>query len=224
MSVDMAKDIAKFLKTNQVIDINVLGGEFYCNSDWFEIINVFADNVLYLRLVTNCDWAVVDAVKEKITELCKKYNNIRFSLSKDKWHTNKHVDEAAAFLDGIGAKYNIATEEETTDNSIVPVGRAELSYGYRNNYSMFSCYCLDPKNMYTFLIDENGFIYRCAFGTWKYAEVSEYLDGGFRERFKDYNQKVTKCFIPNCFKCRQSANRWNRTKDANYEQIVVETK
>jgi len=223
MSVDMANDIARFLRNNQVIDINVLGGEFYCNPDWFQILDVFANNVLHMRLVTNCDWAASDTIKQKIQELISLHDNIHFSLSKDKWHTNKHVDEAAAFLDSIDVKYNIATEEETKDESIVPIGRGELTYMYANNYSMFGCYCHDPKNEYTFLIDEKGYIYKCAFGTWKYAEISEYIDGGFRKRFKEYNIKVNKCFISNCLKCRQAADRWNRTKDADYEQIVIDT-
>ena len=41
MSVDSAKDIGKFLKSNDVMSLNVMGGEFFTNKNWFEILNIF---------------------------------------------------------------------------------------------------------------------------------------------------------------------------------------
>lgn len=49
------------------------------------------------------------------------------------------------------------------DESIVPVGRASGKY-IGGTYDMFGCYCQNPENMYSFLIDEKGNIYKCSFG------------------------------------------------------------
>ena len=65
--------------------------------------------------------------------------------------------------------------------------------------------------MYTFLIDEMGQIFKCAFGVWYYADVDEYLDGGFRAKFKDYNSKFYKCFLPSCNSCYSYARNHNVT-------------
>ena len=46
------------------------------------------------------------------------------------------------------------------------------------------------------IIDEDGFIYKCGFGTWSYAKIQEYLNGGFSKQFKKFNQKFYKVFIP----------------------------
>ena len=41
------------------------------------------------------------------------------------------------------------------------------------------CYCHNPVRKYAFLIDERGRIYKCSFGLWPYARVTDYLDGSF---------------------------------------------
>jgi len=201
MSVDESKKIANFIKSNNVVEINLMGGEFFCNPDWFDIYSNLISAAKHARIVSNSDWANNMEVKVKLASLVSIFGDkIYFSLSKDRWHTNKYVEVAAAYLKDIGAKYLIATESETTDASIVPIGRASNQY-IGGVYDMFGCYCQNPKNMYSFLIDEDGYIYKCSFGVSVYANVDDYQDGGFAERFKEYNKKFYKIFIPSCRKC-----------------------
>ena len=210
MSVEQSDKIAQFLKNNNIMSANLMGGEFFCNPNWFEILSNFLNVVKVARLVTNGDWVKSDSVKEKLTEFVSLYKNkIHFSISKDKWHTNKNVDEAAKFFENLGVKYNVATEEETKDESIVPVGRSMFTY---NMFSAFNCYCHNPKQKYSFLIDEEGFIYKCGFGILKYADIDDYLDGGFNKRFKAFNSKFYSIFISNCRSCANFA-MYNKSKD-----------
>jgi hypothetical protein len=69
---------------------------------------------------------------------------------------------------------------------------------------MFSCYCQNPKKQYDFLIDEVGKIYKCGFGVWDYADISEYLEGEFAPRFKEFNKLFYDQFISNCSRCIRS--------------------
>lgn len=222
MSVEMAKKISEFVKNNNVFRLNVMGGEFFCNPDWYEILDMLIDSAWHTRLVSNSDWIHNENVKSGIKSLVEKYGKdgikLHISLSKDKWHTNKNVDEADEWLTSEGIPHNVTKEGEMTDDSIVPVGRGELHYGI---YSFMGVYCHNPQNQYSFLIDEEGNIYKCSFGTWKYDDINDYLDGGFEERFKDYQQKCSKVFISNCASCRRCAERLSGTKDANGEEIVV---
>ena len=204
MTVEMSEKIATFVKKNDIRLLNLMGGEFFCNPDWFEIFSNLVGATRKARIVTNGDWVKSPKVKEKLLAFIEKYGKkVNFSISKDRWHTNENVEAAGEFFKDAGAKYNIATEEETTEHSIVPVGRSALGGG--TYYSMFSCYCHSPKEMYSFLIDENGDIYKCSFGILQYANVEEYLDGGFDERFKEFNKVFYKCFISSCRSCSNFA-------------------
>jgi radical SAM protein with 4Fe4S-binding SPASM domain len=58
-----------------------------------------------------------------------------------------------------------------------------------------------PSNKYSFLIDEEGQVYKCGFGVLPYANISEFLNGGFREVFKDLSQKFHKQPILTCRQC-----------------------
>lgn len=139
MSIDKAKDIALFFRNNNIRSVNLMGGEFFCNSHWYEIFDIILSEVISARLVTNGDWANNEEVKAKLTTLINNYSNVvRFAISKDRWHTNKNVEEA-------------------TDASIVPIGRAVWQGTF---YSVLGCYCRNPMNKYSFLIDENGSIYK----------------------------------------------------------------
>lgn len=202
MSVEMAQNIAKFINTNGVQRLNLMGGEFFCNPDWFEIYSTLIDtNINHARLVTNGDWMNSEKTKTQIKELVEKFGKkIYFCISKDKWHTNKNVDAAKEYLDSIGALSLIATEEQTKDESIVPVGRAHLQY-ISGIYDMMGCYCHNPENMYSFLIDEKGKIYKCGFGVLSYDTIDDYLEGGFRQRFKEANTKFYGQFISSCRSC-----------------------
>ena len=200
MTVEMSKRIARFIKKNDVRHLNLMGGEFFCNPNWFEIFSNLVPAARRSRIVTNGDWANSPKVKEKLREFIGKYGKkVNFSISKDKWHTNENVEAAGEFFKEVGANYNIAQDGEMTDASIVPVGRSMLGGG--TFYSMVACYCQNPKEMYSFLIDENGDIYKCSFGILRYANIEDYLDGGFDERFKEYNKVFYKCFISSCRSC-----------------------
>lgn len=220
MTVDMAKNIAKFLANNNVVHINLMGGEFFCNPNWFEILDVLIDSVSSARLVSNGDWANNTEIKDKLSTLINKYSNkLLISISKDKYHTNKLVDTAEEFLKSINAIYNIGSDEEMSEESIVPVGRSvfELSM-----YGLFSCYCHNPKNMYSFLIDENGTIYKCSFGMLGYDNINAFLDGGFAARFKEVNTKFYKMFTSSCKSCYMSIMSTRRKDDDHIWMIPTD--
>ncbi len=196
MDLQMAEKVAVFLKSNNVGSINVMGGEFFCNPDWFEILNKFADAGCYIRLVTNADWYKSEEVRSK---LCLLNNNkFRVAISNDMFHTNAGVAGAEAFLKENGFEYTVEGAGADYMNSIVPVGRAE---GEVNLYGMFACYCHNPSHMYSFLIDEQGKIYKCSFGVLSYANIGDYLAGGFAGVFKEFNKKFYDKFIPSCAAC-----------------------
>lgn len=197
MSIDSAKKIQQFLIKNEVHQINLMGGEIYCNPDWREILDILIPSVKIVRMVTNGDWAVNEP---SFAEHVAKYDNCYVCVSKDRWHTNKNNKEALELL----VKNNVLHSESDLNESefnLVPIGRAAFSSGL---YSMFGCYCQNPKNQYSFLIDETGEIYKCAFGVWNYADVEEYADGGFAERFKEFNKIFYKTFISSCATCIRS--------------------
>lgn len=219
MSVDMAKDIATFIKNNNIFALNLMGGEFFCNPDWYEIFDLFFDAAYHIRVVSNSDWVHSDDVKNKLIQLHEKYGNKFYvCLSNDEWHTNKYVSEAEEFLNSVGIICRNG-EGQLKSDGIVPVGRGELIGG--GFYSFMGTYCSNPENRYSMLIDEDGNIYKCSFGTWKYANVHDYMEGGFEKRFKTYHQGLRKVFISNCRSCRRSCEMYSGTKETNYEEIVI---
>lgn len=201
MTIEMSENIAQFIKNNGIEYVNLMGGEFFCNPDWFNVLSNIIAEVKLARLVTNGDWVNNTKVKEQLKLLADKFRDkMYFCISKDRWHTNKHVDEAKEYLDGIDVITKVATEDQTTNQSIVPVGRALGQY-ISGIYDAMGCYCHNPENMYTFLIDEEGDIYKCSFGMFRYDNINEYLNGGFRPRFKEYNTFFYSKFIPSCNTC-----------------------
>lgn len=208
MSVDMAKDIATFLKNNKVCDINVMGGEFFCNTEWYEILSILINATMSMRLVTNGDWAENKEVTDKLLSFTSLYKDkLRIAISKDKWHTNKNIDKAEEYIKTTDVAYHVAFPSETTDASIVPVGRSEFAYV---PYSFVGCYCDNPIEQYTFLIDEKGNIFKCGFGIWRYSNIKEYLNGGFNEKFKVFNKKFYDIFVPSCKTCIRCCCEENR--------------
>ena len=199
MTIDMAKQISTFLKSNEVLSINVMGGEFFCNPNWFDILSLFLEVVNHMRLVSNGDWVNDNDAKEKLLKLHSLYGNkFHLSISNDRWHHNKNVNSAIKFLEENNIIYFVGTEENDDENVIVPIGRSEFSFGL---YALFSCYCHNPQHEYSFLIDEDGTIYKCSFGVWDYANIEDYLNGGFAKRFKEFNQKFYKVFFTSCANC-----------------------
>ena len=205
MSIEEAKKIGKFLKNNGITYINVMGGEFFCNPDWYEILSILISSVDFMRIVSNGDWAVSDDQKSKLLDLVNnRRDKIRISISNDKWHTNTNVGKAEAWLKTNGILHNIGDDSNMPDTGVVPVGRGDQ---VSSMYSFFSCYCHNPVHMYSFLIDEEGKVYKCGFGVWNYAKVDDYIDGGFRARFKEFNKKFYDIFVPSCSSCIRVASQ-----------------
>ena len=67
--------------------------------------------------------------------------------------------------------------------------------------------------MYSFLIDEDGNIYKCGFGVLKYANVSTYIEGGFKARFKDFNKRFYGVFISSCSSCINTIRMFGHQDD-----------
>lgn len=218
MSVEQSKKTAQFLKSNNIETVNLMGGEFFCNPDWFEVLSNLISAVDFARLVTNGDWANNMNVKVQLATLVSLFGKkMYFCISKDRWHTNKNVEAAKAYLEEIGAIVRVATEDQTTTMSIVPVGRARNQY-ISGIYDMMGCYCQNPENMYSFLIDEEGDIFKCGFGMLQYANIDDYLNGGFNKRFKYYNTEFYKKFIPSCSTC---SNFCEMNNNGEYGKIMV---
>ena len=217
MTLETALNVGKFLKSNEIPMIQVMGGEFFCNKQWYKILNILVKRVKHMRLVTNGDWVAVKSVREKFAKFIDNNKDVlTISLSFDKYHTNKHFEEAKAFLENTGVRMTIGKGEEESD-AIVPVGRGELHF---TKYSMFNNYCYNPEKKYTFLIDEYGAIYKCAFGRWQYDTIDDYLEGGFAQRFKEYNKKFYKVFIPNCKTCNRFACQYKGDKTLQHRTVA----
>ena len=197
MSVDTAKKISQFLIKNEIYFVNIMGGEVFCNPNWREILDVIVPSVPCARIVSNGDWVVDEPAFAKYLT---KFNNCYVSISKDEWHTNKNIKKAEKVLTSNNILSKVSDLNESEFN-LVPIGRAESSGGL---YSMFGCYCQNPKHHYSFLIDEVGKIYKCGFGVWNYADIDDYIDGGFAPRFKEFNKIFYGVFISNCASCIRS--------------------
>lgn len=221
MNMETAAALSDFITNNEIISANIMGGEFFLNPNWYEILILISSNLKNMRLVTTGDWIHNKDVCNKLILLNEtRKGALRIAVSNDRWHTNKNVRKTETFLSQNGFSYYIGTDEEDNEDVIVPIGRAEGTYGF---FSMYSCYCHEPKNMYGFLINENGTIYKCGFGVWDYADIYEYRKGGFRRRFKEFNKQFYQIFLPSCSACIRSAEKRNRT-DLQEEAKQKETK
>lgn len=189
--------------------MEVMGGEFFCHSQWEEVLDAVTKGMKTVRLVSNGDWAGNKELSEKVIAFLRSHLYFHVGLSKDGWHTNKHVDAAVEFLAAGEVPHRIPTPDEVKDDSIVPIGRGEFHYGF---YSMFGAYCSKPDRRYNFLIDEKGNVYKCGMGAWPYANVSEYIDGGFDERFKYFNDVFYGAYVMSCTQCRHAEMQSKKQK------------
>jgi MoaA/NifB/PqqE/SkfB family radical SAM enzyme len=195
MSVETSRTVKEFLSSNSIRFAAIMGGEFFCNPDWKEIFDIVIPGLESVRLVSNGDW------NDNAADFLARFPNLRIGISKDRWHTNANVERAAKLCEKHGIKHRIAADDETTSESVVPVGNGQL---HLSTYSMFQCYCQNPEHKYSFLIDEDGWIYKCGFGQWEYATVAKYAKGGFAAVFKEFNQIFYREFIPNCRECARA--------------------
>jgi MoaA/NifB/PqqE/SkfB family radical SAM enzyme len=199
MTIESAIKIGKFLKSNHIKYAQIMGGEFFLNPDWVKVINEFAKNINFIRVVSNGDWAENKKESDKVIAYFSENENIKISISKDSFHTNKNVDKAVEICFENGIYYNLACDaDRTTNDDIVPVGRSLYDCGF---FGMFSCWCQNPTKKYSFLIDEKELIYKCPFGVWNYAEINDYLNGDFSRRFKEFGEKFYDVFITSCRSC-----------------------
>lgn len=202
MTIKMAKKIGRFLKNNEVYSVNLMGGEIFCNPKWRKILDEIIPNVQYARIVSNGDWVKGDPT---FAEYLTKFPNCWVCVSKDEWHNMKNVDKALEILEKNNIPTSVPNHKEEEFN-MVPIGRAEFMFGF---YSMFACYCHNPQNQYSFLIDEVGEIFKCGFGIWNYASVDEYINGDFPERFREFNKVFYNTYIGSCSSCIRGHNYHN---------------
>lgn len=194
-----AQNIAQFLKNNHIISLNVMGGEFFCNTNWYDILSEWFKVNCHIRLVSNGDWACNPTVKAQLLKLHHLYpDQFHISISNDKFHTNQYIIEANTFLNNYGFDYNIGGTSQDTEDTLLPLGNAQDIY---NLYSFGVCYCHNPQHQYSFMIDETGDIYKCSFGVLQYDNIQNFTSGGFAARFKEFNKKFYHIFLPSCTSC-----------------------
>jgi hypothetical protein len=204
MSPDMAHKVQTFMRTNNITRAETMGGEFFLNPDWYEVLDVIGEGLKIVRLVSNSDWAGNAKVASNVIEFLTNHTQFYISLSKDKWHTNKNLDRVVQLLKEADILHNIPTEDRTTDDTIVPIGRSRFDYGF---FSMFGAYCSPGEKRYNFLIDEVGEIYKCGLGAWPYANVKDFQEGGFNKKFKEFNNKFYGAHVMNCMMCQRIESR-----------------
>jgi len=209
MSVEVAKMAQQFNKSNNIVRAEAMGGEFYLNPDWEEILDLVGDGLEAVRLVTCGDWAAKPKIAAKVIEFLQAHKQFYIALSKDSWHKNENVGKAEALMKDAGIIYQLPKPDEITNETIVPVGRGELMYGF---YASFGTYCTKPERRYSFLVDEQGEIYKCGFGVWNYDNIDAFTGGGFAKRFKEFNTVFYNIFISNCAVFHRSYHRAERDK------------
>jgi MoaA/NifB/PqqE/SkfB family radical SAM enzyme len=191
MTVKTADKIYHFLQEYKIECINVMGGEFFCNPKWKEIIHrlsVWRDSV---RLVTNSDWA---ASALDVIHFLQEHPNVYMAISVDEFHDNKNVSKAMKILEGNELPF---VRDIIPRHEVVPVGRGENYYG--GFFTLFGCYCKNPNRVcQSMMIDEKGNIYKCPFGLWVVGNIDE---GGCMERLKHFNRQFNKAMIMSCSQC-----------------------
>lgn len=218
MSLGVAEKTGEFIANNEIKVITVMGGEFFCHPKWKDVFKrlIVGRGLARVRLVTNGDWAFI-LTQDTLNALEPYKDILKVSVSKDRWHSNQYVDAACDALEKKGFLWNLPSEEESSEQGIIPVGRSMYS---ANFFALFSCYCSDRNHKYGFLIDEDGEIYKCSVGRWEYANVSEYTDGGFAERFKYFNKEFYSVFLSNCVNCSRSYYRTKSMSEEEKEELI----
>lgn len=201
MTIATAKKINQFLQRHGIVKINIMGGEFFCNSKWYQIISELSRNMGLIRLTTNGDWAKNMAICNDLIMLCKQFP-ITIAISQDKYHTNRYVQQAVDFCIQNEIKYELGYNEVDNHDTIIPVKRG---YYYAGFMASISKYCNSPCHKYSLFIDEKGYIAKCPVGIWRYDLIDHFLDTSpieFFSRFKD----VASCFrhVISCTDCYHS--------------------
>jgi hypothetical protein len=200
MEIETAIKIRKFFESNEITSVNIMGGEFFCNPEWENVCEelVSIKDLMYARITSNGDWAGSKKIATKVIKFSKKHPEVYFAISKDKWHTNQHVEKAIELLEANEINVVKGNRENDDPDSLVPVGEAQFDYGF---YSSFACMCRKPDCKYKMMIDEEGLIYKCPMGIWDFDDVGNYQNGGFAPRFKEFYGKFNSIFMGNCRNC-----------------------
>lgn len=184
MSLETARHISTFCKSNNIRRAEVMGGEFFCHPQWQEILDVVGAGLDQIRLVTNGDWADDKKLAAQVISFLLQHDQYYVAISKDQWHSNRHVQAAADQLREADI-IHIMADNVLKPDGLIPLGRARFEFGF---YSMFNAYCCHPDVKYNLLIDERGEIFRCPGGSmFRYACVQDHQGGGFAETFKKFN-------------------------------------
>lgn len=139
MSPKKAREISAFCRANDITVCEIMGGEFFVNPHWAEIITTLSAGMKRVRLISNGDWAANPSLAAKVTSTIQKIPQMHVGISRDKWHTNAFVDQACAYLQKANIPFRTPDASEVTDETIVPIGRAEGTCF--NIFSMFGTYC-----------------------------------------------------------------------------------
>jgi len=218
MTIATAKTIAKFLKANGITYANIMGGEFWLCRNWERVLGTLIWPLSMVRVVTNGDWAADVKNKDAVIKFFQDHPECHMVISKDRYHTNANTELAVALCDQAEILSRIQDKDDT--DAIVPAGRSEFDYGF---YSTFSCYCHNPDKMYAPLIDETGVIYKCGFGIWDYAHVTDHLSGDFHCVFKGFGLKFNKIFLSNCARCSEAYRMHRRRLTTSSEKNNAKT-
>ena len=219
MTITVAENIRRFCQVHQIKRAEAMGGEFFTHPEWPQIFHILADKMRQVRLVTNGDWAGNARTASAVIGFLKLHPQFHVGVSKDRWHTNAHVDAATRMLQEAGIPFRLPTPDQIEEQSLVPVGRNRCEW--TQFYGTFGCYCGPAERRYSFLVDELGRIYKCGFGSWPYASVADYLDGGFFERFKEFNTEFYQAFVPNCAACQRAEAHARRKRKEEAPPIAA---
>lgn len=139
MSISVAKQIATFIKKNDINYCTIMGGEFFCHPEWKTILKIIIPTVKICRLVTNGDWGKNKYVSKFLSQFKE---NLLVSISEDNWHTNKYAEKAKQQCIEHGLKWNIPSDEMKGDQVLVPSGR--LRFEPTSIFGLFATYCSNP--------------------------------------------------------------------------------
>lgn len=197
MTLEHAEQINEFLQVNDITRINVMGGEFWLNPNWEAIINALGRGMKIVRIVTNGDWHGNKRARRRVKKFFKSVTLPAYiAISKDEFHHNRHVERAKKFC--IGNGIDVVIDCETSSEGIVPIKRGRMHRGF---YPSIAKRCTRERREEGFMIDEEGNIYRCSLGIWDLDHVSNYLHGGFNERWEEIIKSFRRAFIMSCNQC-----------------------
>lgn len=211
MTVQTSKEINQFNQFNHILMINIMGGEFWCNPDYYKIICNLSQGMRRIRITTNGDWVIKPAICKKllkIAELLKSLPEFYLGISKDQYHNNKNVEKAVEFCQIHEIPYII--NDADIQEAIVPVGKGAW---HETFMSSISCCCKTNKYLYSFMVDERGVIFYCSYGIWGVDLVQNYLTESFGQRFIEV-KKIFNSALHSCVDCYRSYLRLKDQFDA----------